>query len=115
MINTFKLRYRQDDREYSNNWLTFYTKQTKGTGFKLTYEPWGYFDPRPQINTNLTTLLSLILPLFSLYFLPVSLILFFYSWGDIYLHLPFDSGKSDECDSKTVGIMTYHIDGGFSS
>lgn len=107
------LRYRKDEQEYKNSWLTFYTTQNKGTGFYLCYEPWGYFDPRPQINTNLTTLLALILPFFSLYLLPISLIFCFYSWGSIYIHLPYDSGKDDKCDSPTYGLMTYHVDSGF--
>lgn len=113
MTNVLGLRYRADDKEYSNSWFTFYTKQNKGTGFYFIYEPWGYFDPRPQINTNLTTLLALILPFFSLYLLPLSLIFCFYSWGSIYIHLPFDSGKENECDSPTLGVIFYHIDGGF--
>ncbi len=107
------MRYRKDEQEYKNNWLTFYTKRNKGTGFCLTYEPYGYFDSRPQINTNFTTLLALILPFFSLYLLPISLIMFFYSWGSVYINLPFDSGKYNECDSPTWGIMTYHVDSGF--
>lgn len=113
MTNIFKLRFREVDTEYYNNWLTFSAKQNKGTGFYLCYEPYGYFDPRPQINTNLTTILALILPFFSLYFLPISLILCFYSWGSIYLRLPFDTGKNNDSESATYGVMTYHVDSGF--
>lgn len=114
MTNIFKLRYRVDEQGYKNNWLTFYTKRNKGTGFCFTYEPYGYFDPRPQINTNLTTLLALVLPFFSLYFLPISLFFCFYSWGSIYIHLPYDTGI-EECANKdnTYGVMTYHVDSGF--
>ncbi|HSE99834.1 MAG TPA: hypothetical protein VLA48_02970 [Nitrososphaeraceae archaeon] len=113
MTNTFKLRYRADEKEYKNSWLTFYIKRNRGTGFYLTYEKWGYFDERPQINTNLTSLLALILPFFSLYFLPISLILCFYSWGSIYINLPIKTGKNESTGGKTYGIMTYHPDSGF--
>ena len=109
----FKLNFTDADTEDYKTWFSFYPKQNKGTGFKLTYEPYGYFDPRPCINTNITTILSLILPFLSIYLLPISSILFFYSWGDMYLKLPFDTGKNNDCDSPTYGIMTYHVDSGF--
>lgn len=113
MIGTFKLKFTERDTEYCNKWLTFYPNQNKGTGFHLCYEPYGYFDPRPQITTNLTTLLALTLPFLSLYFIPLSLIFCFYSWGGIYLNLPFDTGKNNKADSPTYGVMTYHTDSGF--
>jgi len=113
MIGTFKLKFREQDTEYYNEWLTFSAQRNKGTGFYLCYEPYGYFDPRPQINTNLTTILALILPFFSLYLLPISLFFCFYSWGSIYLHLPFDTGKNNDAESPTYGVMFYHADGGF--
>ncbi len=107
------MKFRKRDTEYYNNWLTFLPRRNKGTGFYLTFEKWGYFDERPQINTNVNTLLALILPLFSLWFLPISLIFCFYSWGSLYIHLPYKTGKSESTGGKTYGLMFYHVDSGF--
>src|SRR5690348_6674328 len=99
--------------EYYNNWLTFCPKRNRGTGFYLTYNNNGYFDARPQINTNVNTLVALLLPFISWYLLPLSLILCFYSWGSLYIHLPIDTGRGNTAESKTYGLMFYHADSGF--
>lgn len=108
-----KFNFTYEDTEDHKKWISFYPNRNKGTGFSLTYENNGYFDPRPQINTNLTTLAALILPFLSLWMIPVSLFLCFYSWGSLYIHLPYDTGRNNTAESKTYGLMFYHADSGF--
>lgn len=99
------------DTEDYKNWFSFYPK--RDNGFRLTFEPWWYFDPRPMIITNVTSIFLLIGPFItgfswlSLLWLP----LFFFGWGQIFLSLPFNSGKSDEAENPTYGIMTYAVEG----
>lgn len=112
-MSKLKFKFEQGEIEGSDGWIGFYPRRNKGTGFNLTFESNGYFDPRPQINTNVSSLLALTLPLFSLWFLPLSLILCFYAWGNLYIHLPWDTGNGDTAESKTKGITFYHPDGGF--
>lgn len=107
-----KFKFTNADTEKYKNWV-FYPKRNKGYGFNLTYQNNGYFDPRPQVNTNATTLLSLVLPFISLWLLPISLIFCFYSWGSLYIRLPYDIGRGDTAESKTYGLTFYHFDGGF--
>ena len=106
--------FTEKDTEYYKEWLSFYPKREKGKGFKLVFEKWGYFDPRPQINTSVTTLLVLILPFLSLWLLPLSAILCFYSWGSIYLKLPYNTGK-DKCsdENTSFGINFYNVNAEF--
>ena len=108
-----KFKFTEVDTEDYHKWVSFYPNRNKGTGFNLTYENNGYFDPRPQINTNLTTLLALVLPFISLWLIPISLVLCFYSWGSLYIRLPYDTGRGNTAESNTYGLMFYHIDGGF--
>lgn len=109
----FKTRFTYQDTEDFKTWINFYPNRNQGTGLKLTYENNGYFDPRPQIETNVTTLISLILPFISLWLIPITIILWFYSWGSLYINLPFDTGRGDTAESKTYGLMFYHVDSGF--
>jgi len=108
-----KTNFTYTDTEDYKTWISFYPKRNKGTGFYLCYENNGYFDPRPQINTNVTTLVSLVLPFISLWLIPITIILWFYSWGSLYIHLPYDTGRNNTAESKTYGLMFYHIDSGF--
>lgn len=107
----FNFTYR--DTEDYKTWVSFYPSRNKGTGFSLTFENNGYFDPRPQINTNVSTLVAIVLPFISLWLFPVSLFLCFYSWGSLYIHLPYDTGRNNTAESKTYGLMFYHPDSGF--
>lgn len=103
----FQTVFTERDTEYYKDWLGFYPK--KDNGFRFTLEPWWYFDPRPMIVTNVTSLLLLIgifitgFSWFSLLWLP----LLFFGWGQIFLRLPFNSGKGDESHGPTYGIMAY--------
>lgn len=108
-----KFKFTERDTEDYKTWISFYPNRNKGTGFYLTYENNGYFDPRPQINTNVTTLVALVLPFISLWLIPISLILCFYSWGSLYIHLPFDTGRGNTAETQTYGLMFYHLDSGF--
>lgn len=110
-----KFKFTERDTEEYKTWISFYPKRNKGTGFYLIFENNGYFDPRPQINTNLTTLVGLILPFISLWLLPLSLVLFFYSWGSLYIHLPWDTKNGNTAENKSWGLMFYHVDSGFPS
>lgn len=104
---------RKEIEDFDSKWISFYPKRNKGTGFDLVYETNGYFDPRPQINTNITSLVALVLPFINIYLLPISLILCFYAWGSLYIHLPFDTGRGDTAESKYYGLTFYHCDSGF--
>ena len=103
----FKTKFTDADTEYYKTWITFYPKRNLSSPFKIQFDCYGYFDPRPQLNTNITSLLAVILPFFSLWFLPLSILFLFVGWGDIYLRLPFDTGKGDESESPEYTIMTY--------
>ena len=110
---TFKTTFTSADTEEYKTWLTFYSKRNRQSPFIIQLEEYGYFDPRPQLNTNVTSLLAVILPFFSLWFLPLSVIFLFIGWGDIYLRLPFDTGKRNECENPEYTVMTFSGNGKF--
>ena len=93
-------------------WLTFYSNKSY---FKFRYSPYGYFDPRPEIKSNVTSVITLIILLFSILSLSFSwfhlllLPFLFFGWGDFYLHLPFDSEK-DDAENPEYGFYMYHVD-----
>ncbi|MFT5662604.1 MAG: hypothetical protein ACI9TV_003261 [Sulfurimonas sp.] len=109
----FKTDYSERGIESHKDWFSFYKQKSY---FKFTVEAYGYFDPRPQIKTNVTSLIVLGVILVSLFTLTISwfhllLIPFlFFAWGDIYLKLPLDSGMDNESDSPEYGFYMYHID-----
>ena len=108
-----QFKFTEKDTEYYNTWFNFYPKRNKGTGFNLIFEKWGYFDPRPQIITNITTILALLLPFINIYFIPLSLFFCFYSWGSIYIKLPYNTRKEECSDENTsFGLLFYHADSG---
>ena len=102
-----KFKFTDKDTEDYNVWCTFYPKRNRQSPFRIELEEYGYFDPRPQFNTNVTSLLAVILPFFSLWFLPLSVFFLFFGWGDIYLRLPYDTGNGDEAESPEYGAMTF--------
>ena len=108
-----KFKFTEKETERFNTWISFYPNRNKGTGFNLVFNTSGYFDPRPQINTNITTMLAIMLPFISLWLIPLSLIFCFYSWGSVYLRLPYDTMKYDNAEYDAYGIVFYHVDGGF--
>jgi len=99
--------FTEKDTEDYNKWLSLYAKRDKQTPFRIQLESYGYFDPRPQINTNITSLLAIVLPFFSLWFLPLSIFFLFFGWGNIYLRLPYNTGKDNESESPEYGINTF--------
>ena len=103
----FKTTFTLAETEDYKTWLSFYPQRDKQSPFKLELEKYGYFDPRPLLNTNVTSLLAVILPFFSLLFLPLTIFFLFWGWGNIYLRLPFDTGKNNEIESPEYGAMTY--------
>ncbi len=102
-----QFKFTEKETEDYKTWLSFYPKRDTQSPFGLRLEKWGYFDPRPQFNTNITSLLAVILPFFSLWVLPLSIFFLFYGWGSIYLRLPYNTGKGDECENPEYTIMTY--------
>jgi len=102
----FQFKFTDSDTEYSDSWGSFHPKKTE---FRFTYSPWAYFDPRPQIITNVTTLIFIVgilitgISLWSIIWLP----LLFFAWGDIYLSLPYNSGNGDTSEYPRYGIYMY--------
>lgn len=111
----YKFQKKFSDRETEDykTWLSFYPKKTY---FKFQLDCWGYFDPRPQINSNITSVIVLIILFVTLLSMSISwfhllLVPFlFFGWGDFYLNLPFNTGKTDECENPSYGFYMYHID-----
>lgn len=108
----FKWVFTDRDTEDYKDWLTFYPKKSY---FKFQLDSFGYFDPRPQLRSNITSLIVLAILLVSLFTLSISyfhiiLIPFmFFGWGDFYLRLPFDTGMTDEAENPSYGFYMYHI------
>lgn len=109
----FKTKFTDRDTDKYNSWFEWgYFKSY----FKFNFDCWGYFDPRPQINTNVTSVIVLLVLLFSLITMSFSwfhllLIPFlFFGYGDFFLKLPFDTGNTDECESPSYGFYMYHVD-----
>lgn len=105
-----QLKFTSKDTEYYKTWFSFYPKRNRYSPFRLKVERYGYFDPRPQLITSVTSVAALLLPLISIYFLPMSVFFMFFGWGDIYLNLPINTGMGDECDSPEYGISTFSSD-----
>lgn len=112
-----KFTFTEKDTEYSGQWMSFYPKRDIG-GFCLRFSPWNYFDPRPQIVTNVSSLLTI-----SLFILMLSLgmdwwtlLLFpalFFSWGQLFFQLPWDSKNGNTAEYPDWGINVYSVDGEF--
>lgn len=109
----FKSIFSEKDTENYRDWFSFYPK---GSYFKIRFSSYAYFDPRPQISSNITSVLVLAIIIVSILSLSVSwfhlllLPFMFLGWGDFYLSLPFDTGKGNECDTPDYGFYMYHID-----
>lgn len=108
-----KFKFTETDTEYYNRWFSFHLSRNKGVGFDMTLSTSGYFDPRPHIHTNLTTIVSIILPFISLWLIPITLFFWFWSWGSMFIYLPYDTGRNNTAEYKTYGVMFYHPDSGF--
>lgn len=94
----------KSENSTNGRWFTYYNKWSK---CKFKFEQWWYFDERPVIITNLTTVimfLCLLATPFTTVWLLLSLVFIFTGWGEMYLHLPYNSGKRDECESPTYGF-----------
>ncbi len=74
----------------------------------IRYSPWGYFDERPQISIQLTTIIAII----GLCFYPSFLWtpFFVWGWGNLYISLPFFLSGKDECDHPDYGYYFYATD-----
>lgn len=86
-----KFKFTERDTEDYKKWISFYPRRNRGTGFNLCFSNHGYFDPRPEITTNITSLFVLILPFISLWLIPLSLFFCFFSWGNLYMKLRLDT------------------------
>lgn len=98
------LSVKNNNRIEDKKWFSFYPKIDRA---KITYYSWFYFDSRPVFVFQLTHLLLFALPFVPYVTYPLFLILFFYGWGTLYIHLPFDSGKYDECEYPSYGFYMY--------
>lgn len=108
----FQAKFTENDTEDYRKWLSFYP-QRNANGFTFKVSPYWYFDPRPMIITNVTSIVALLLPFFSLWLLPFSILFMFYSWGEIFIRLPLNSGKGNTAEYPNYGVMFYSIDGEF--
>lgn len=106
-----KLQFKFSEREVEEpkKWVSFYPKWSK-QGFRFTFSPWWYFEPRPMIVTNISSLLFLISPLFLGWWFLLLMPTLFFSWGELFIRLPFNSFK-DECEYPDYGLMFYSVDG----
>ena len=108
----FQTKFTERETEDPNKWLSFYPKKCY---FKFRLDSWGYFDPRPVISSNITSVLVLLTLLVSVVTLTftwfhLALIPFmFFGWGQFFLNLPFNTGKTDESDNPSYGFYMYHI------
>jgi len=108
----FKFKTRFGEQVEDRSWCNIYFNRSY---FKFEISPFSYFDPRPRILTNITSLIVIAVLLFSLLTLSIGwahlllLPFLFFGWGDIYLKLPFDTGK-DQSEHPSYGFYVYHID-----
>lgn len=81
LLKIRKVKSEDGKIEYKNKYFTFYPKFEN---FKITYSPYSYFDPRPEIVICL-------------------------GWGQLFIHLPFwlKKDKSDECDWPQYGVYYF--------
>lgn len=102
----FKTKFTLKDTEYYERWFNFYPKWSKPS---LLITKSYYFDPRPKIITEVTTIIMLIgvfftgFSLWSLIWIPF----IFKSWGELYITLPFDSGIKESCEYNQYGFYFY--------
>ena len=94
---------------FKNDWIEFHPRFHKAN---ITLESPGYFDVRPQISCTLTTVFGflglLISPFIGFYFAIAMLVLIiFIPWGEMYLNLPYDTGRGDDCNSPRFGFYFY--------
>lgn len=108
-MKKIQFKFTDQEVEYPSKWVSFYPKFEK-QGFRFTFSPWSYFDPRPQIVTSVSSILTLILiPILGLW--SILLIPFlFLSWGQLFIYLPYNSGK-EQCEHPEYGIMFYYVNG----
>lgn len=108
-MKKIQFKFTDQETEYSSRWFSFYPKFEK-QGFRFTFSPWSYFDPRPQIVTSVSSILTLILiPLLGFWsFLLLPFL--FLSWGQLFVYLPYNSGK-DQYEYPDYGIMFYSVNG----
>lgn len=106
-----KIQFKFTDQEIEcpSKWFSFYPKFEK-QGFRITFSPWSYFDTRPQIVTSVSSILTLILIPFLGFWSFLLLPFLFFSWGQLFIHLPYNSGK-EQCEHPDYGVMFYSVDG----
>lgn len=81
-------------------WFAFYPKfQQNHTTISKSF----YFDPRPHIHIQLTTIIALFLIPFLGIWSWLLLPCLFWGWGEMFIALPFDSGVNDS-DWKEFGF-----------
>ena len=110
-----KFKFTEADTEKYKRWVSFYPKRQKQSPFQIKFTPYWYFEPRPMVLFNITSVIGLILPFISLWFLPLFVLSLFYGWGQVFLSLPYDSGKGDTAEYPEYGVHTFSFDETFPS
>lgn len=107
------------ETENHKKWVSFYPKFCDA-GFYVSVP--SYFDPRPQLITNLGTILfflffisGLILNFSPLFLITLSLLSIYVGWGQVFISLPNNTGRSNECDGETYGFYFHRLDSRFPS
>lgn len=97
----FKGNWEHSESDY---WMTVSLSKVPPM-FKINH--WGYFDSRPELITTLGVLAGLLLAPISLWFLLLCLV----PYGFVCIHIPYDTGQDDKCDSLSTGIaVSYEYD-----
>ncbi len=101
------MRYRKDEQEYKNNWLTFYPKKDN-RGFCFSWR-------KKQIHTYVSSILTvlgfIILPFIISWWALLLISTLFFSWGQMFINLP--NYSDDDWDSYEYSIDFYSVDGEF--
>ena len=115
----FQTAFTYQETEYCDQWVSFYPKFCDA-GFEVNIP--AYFDPRPQIVTNIASLMFFALIVSGLfmgfawwYIVGLSLLSMYVGWGQLFISLPINTGKPDECDGDTFGFCFYRVDSGIPS
>lgn len=106
-----KIQFKFTEEETERpEWIRF-KPRIDNSGFKLALSSNGHFDPRPVINTNVTSLVFLaLIPVLGLWSLLATPLLLF-GWGSIALKLPLNTNENPDSLSPTYGVDFYCYQG----
>lgn len=100
-------KYSEYNKEWSNKWITFYSKRDD-RGFCFSWH-------KKQIHTYVSSILTVIgfivLPFIVSWWTLLLIPVLFFSWGQIFVHLP--SHSENDWDSYEYSVDFYSVDGEF--